>query len=790
MPRPLIVELAPGVRGIEIPSPFDPRRHVIHPPALLVSAEPLAVHSKGPAWSPIVSFPTAPFACETPPGYALLGWLVRVHVEVTSGVAALTHATSGNADHATAIELEPGEGWFDVLLDAHIREVEVVLLRSTFARRTDLRVRGFRCFAVLDDETEPLAAPAWRSFDLSAGWSRAYGKASDDLQSRVRDLRFRQLTAPRVMLWVEQLELLIAPRERISRAVYLSGKYEPCTLAVLRRILKPGDVFIDAGANIGLFTMLASRWVGSRGRVISFEPSRREFDRLQQHVERNALDNVVAMPVALGDRDGTALLHVADTTQSGLNTLANQFAYEAVAEAYTETVPVARLDDVLAGEGVEHVGAIKIDVEGGEHQVLEGARQSIVRDRPSLLLEIGSSPGEDVPERLRATEAFLHGVGYAFVAIDGETGTLRHVAHLTGEVENMLAALPEVIAALDRELPIADWPQATPDGRRVTVPGALEPPYLSIVLTGRNDDFGGAFNERLFRALEFNHRHLSERGISHEFIFVEWRPLAGKPWLAEVLADRYAGLVPHTLTSYVADLAYHDAYSLNPRLQFQEFIAKNIGIRRCRGAYILTTNTDIYLGRGVLDRLERRALEPRTLYRVPRVDLKDSIDYGVIDWSVLEDERNYDVVNEIRPPHYTNASGDFLLLDRDSYLELRGFNEVYRVAKIHLDGNFCIKAHSCGFKIVALDSPVYHVGRGTLHAHTSLYAKRPADAPWGDRRWSGTVIYENPPEWGLSRAPARERRPGVHYLDFSWEAVPPAVALRRIVSPVSPLSPY
>ena len=124
-------------------------------------------------------------------------------------------------------------------------------------------------------------------------------------------------------------------------------------------------------------------------------------------------------------------------------------------------------------------------------------------------------------------------------------------------------------------------------------------PYLSIIITGRNDNFGGDFDIRLRRALEFNHRHLTEYGIPHEFILVEWRPVAGKAWLAEVLADQYPELIPETLVSYVADVAYHAAYSLNPKLQFQEFIAKNIGIRRCRGAFVLTTNTDIYLSRGV-----------------------------------------------------------------------------------------------------------------------------------------------------------------------------------------------
>ena len=142
------------------------------------------------------------------------------------------------------------------------------------------------------------------------------------------------------------------------------------------------------------------------------------------------------------------------------------------------------------------------------------------------------------------------------------------------------------------------------------------------------------------------------------------------------------------------------------------------------------------------------------------------------------------MVNEIQGPLYTNASGDFLLLDRDSYMALRGFNEVYRVAKVHMDSNFCLKAYSSGLTITPLDAPVYHVGRGTLNSQQRLYASRPEDAPWGDRRWKRAVLYDNDPNWGLAEAPVRTARPGIHFLDFSWTAVPPTVALNRVVLPV------
>jgi len=310
------------------------------------------------------------------------------------------------------------------------------------------------------------------------------------------------------------------------------------------------------------------------------------------------------------------------------------------------------------------------------------------------------------------------------------------------------------------------------------------PPYLTIIVTGRNDDFGGDFNGRFFQALHFNHQQLAAADVTHEFVFVEWRPIDKRPLLASLLADEFAELKSLPLRSYVVDPAYHDALSLNPRLQFQEFIAKNVGLRRARGEFVLTTNTDIYLSRGVIDCLQRRTLEHGVLYRAARHDLRPDRDVSAVDWDLLEDERNCEVVNRIKPPLFTNASGDFLLLDCKTSHRLRGFNEVYRVAKIHIDGNFCLKAHASSVPIVDIGAPVYHVGRGTFHAQKGMYRARPGEAPWGDMRWRKSgVVYDNGDGWGLGLAPERVNDRGTTFLTFDWHAVGPMVDLGRVVSP-------
>ncbi len=305
-------------------------------------------------------------------------------------------------------------------------------------------------------------------------------------------------------------------------------------------------------------------------------------------------------------------------------------------------------------------------------------------------------------------------------------------------------------------------------------------PYVSIVYTGRNDDFGGDFNHRFVRALQFNHAQLAGAGVRYDVVFVEWRPVPRKPLLGDLLRGELPAIDP-LLTTIEVDRRYHDAFSQNPRVPFLEFIAKNIGIRRATGSYILATNSDIYLGREIVGFIAQRMLRPMVLYRATRVDLKSNLDPSAIDDSVLLDRRNQERINHLKPPAYTNAAGDFLLLDRFSYHALRGFNEVFRAAKIHVDANFCHHSLASGVMPVDTGKPVYHFGEGTFHARQSLYDADGADAPWG-HRWHKTVTYRNRAGWGLGDAPLVPYGARRFRLAFDEAALPPLVDLRRVGS--------
>jgi hypothetical protein len=312
----------------------------------------------------------------------------------------------------------------------------------------------------------------------------------------------------------------------------------------------------------------------------------------------------------------------------------------------------------------------------------------------------------------------------------------------------------------------------------------VTPPALSIVVTGRNDNYGGDFNERFLTALQFNYASVAERGIACEIVFVEWNPVPDRPYLADVLAHECPAIAA-SLRRFIVAPEYLAAFTQNPAIGYLEFVAKNVGIRRASAPLVLTTNTDVFLGREVVEQLATGRLARGTVYRAARYDIKFGADRSHLAWDALEDPANHVRRPVVRPPLFSGGSGDFILADRHTLHDLRGFNEVYRTARAGIDLNFLVKAHGAGIPIADIGGPVYHVNHvGSFRISKALFGEDLSQTTWGNRWHARDVTYNNPEGWGLSDAPARSLPGGAIYLDFDWRAVPPLVDLRRIVLPV------
>jgi FkbM family methyltransferase len=187
-----------------------------------------------------------------------------------------------------------------------------------------------------------------------------------------------------------------------------------------RRLIRPGDHVVDAGANIGYVTMLLSRWVGPDGWVHSFEPVAETADLLTWNTKRLGLTNVRILPVALSDGPGEAVMDIPRYETGGENPYEARLRDPAAGPGPGRAVNVFRetLDAVL-GRDLPRVTFVKMDVEGHEGAALRGATSLIETAHPAFLIEVSGDPEEEGSPARRLFE-FLAARGYqACVDEDG-----------------------------------------------------------------------------------------------------------------------------------------------------------------------------------------------------------------------------------------------------------------------------------------------------------------------------------------------------------------------------------
>lgn len=210
-----------------------------------------------------------------------------------------------------------------------------------------------------------------------------------------------------------------------SLCLYVCGSFEPNEFAFLDKVLKPGMVFVDVGANDGYYTLFAARRIGNTGRVLAFEPSSRERANLERNIARNRLANVTVLPVALGVECGRADLRLAEGGHSGHNTFGS-FANDGVKAERVETVEMSTLDKVAKELNLDRIDVMKIDVEGAEANVIAGGRRILEAMRPLILLEISDralrAQGSDAQKLIGLLRSEL---GYEIGVFSARTGGIE-----------------------------------------------------------------------------------------------------------------------------------------------------------------------------------------------------------------------------------------------------------------------------------------------------------------------------------------------------------------------------
>jgi len=211
---------------------------------------------------------------------------------------------------------------------------------------------------------------------------------------------------------------------------YRSISEEPEVLAALKSLARPGGVVLDIGANVGLFSLLMARWAGKTGRVLAFEPAPESLQALRTHIQLNLLtDRIAAIGCAVSDTTGEAKFYA--HSFNGENTLSAAFARR-VPVARPVLVPVTTVDAFCAAHRIAPA-LLKVDIEGFEIHALRGAKETLRRHRPAVVVELHPMNWPEIGVSRDQAEQTLSELGYRPVPLDGQADPLAEYGHVVLE---------------------------------------------------------------------------------------------------------------------------------------------------------------------------------------------------------------------------------------------------------------------------------------------------------------------------------------------------------------------
>jgi FkbM family methyltransferase len=236
----------------------------------------------------------------------------------------------------------------------------------------------------------------------------------------------------------------VAPYFEATRGFFDYWGHDLGDLRFLWKNLTPGMIFLDVGAHHGVYSILAAKKLGADGMVVAFEPSSREYRRLRFHVRLNRLSTVRTEPLALGSAGSTRpffQVTSGDTTRGGLHPPASA---DQVSEISVETV---RLDDYVSQFPLKRVDFVKLDVEGGEREVLEGASFVLTRFRPIFICEVLDATTQAWGYNAREIILMLQSFGFVWfeIRLDG-TVELHKIRDHYPDIRNYVAVPKEKCA--------------------------------------------------------------------------------------------------------------------------------------------------------------------------------------------------------------------------------------------------------------------------------------------------------------------------------------------------------
>lgn len=179
----------------------------------------------------------------------------------------------------------------------------------------------------------------------------------------------------------------IDPATLLGWKIYFFGTYEAEVRNIINKALSKGFVAFDVGANVGWHTLLMAKGVGKEGHVLAFEPNPGVYDCLKENIAFNNLSQVIVSDLALSDNDGELYFNAPPSSSigAGAGHIINNVDSSNVEQKIK--VKTKKLDTIFSTMNLSRLDLIKIDVEGWEWNVLEGAKETLKRYRPYIIFE-------------------------------------------------------------------------------------------------------------------------------------------------------------------------------------------------------------------------------------------------------------------------------------------------------------------------------------------------------------------------------------------------------------------
>jgi len=290
----------------------------------------------------------------------------------------------------------------------------------------------------------------------------------------------------------------------------------------------------------------------------------------------------------------------------------------------------------------------------------------------------------------------------------------------------------------------------------------VKPPYVSIVIVGRNDDYGQDFGTRINTFVRSLDHQVAQHPGVFELLVVEWNPEPNHPGLDALIQPS------KNFPVRIITVPREVHAELGASQSFLEFHGKNTGVRRARGEFVLVTNPDVLFTQQLIDSIAAKKLRLDTVYRTDRFDFNgqgietvaaaDLIDFalsrvfvmhGLVDtasvsYAIETPPKSLEKLPKsrvIEPYMHTNACGDFVLASRENFYTIRGFYETTE-HRWHVDSISLMRFHHAKIR--------QHVWLAPLCIFHHDHRRGDPDKDFGSIDWTKLYSMKAPTTWGLA----------------------------------------